>query len=259
MPNDPRSPSSPPPPGVDRAEWQTRVDLAAAYRAAARLRWNDTIYNHLTCRLPGQPHRFLVKRHGLLFSEVTASNLVTVDLDGRPLGFDDDVNPAGFAIHTAVLRARPDVNVCLHVHSVPGVALSARPEGFRYISQESAFLYDRIAYYEFNGIEERIEDSNALAARMLDGDHHTLVLRNHGVLCVGPTLPIAFIRLRYLLTCAEYQMLASNGPTPPSEIPESVCRFTRDQFEAQQRDTGFEPDWRALLRELDREAPDYAS
>lgn len=243
---------------VSAAEWQARVDLAAAYRAAALFGWNATIYNHFTTRVPGEPDRFLVKRHGDFFDEVTASSLVKVDMQGRALGFDDGVNPAAFAIHTAILGSRPDVNATLHLHTPVGIALSARPEGFRFLNQEAAFFHDRISYYRFDGIEER-PDEIAQLAGALAPHHHTLILRNHGVAIACPTVQSAFVRLQYFLICAEAQLLASAAPTPPDELAPELCRFTRDQFEAQERHTRFVPEWAALCRLLDRRLPGYAA
>lgn len=242
---------------VSAAEWQARVDLAAAYRAASLFGWNDTIYNHFTTRVPGESDRFLVKRHGHFFDEVTAGSLAKVDMQVRALGFDDDVNPAAFAIHTAILRSRPDVNATLHLHTPVGIALSARPEGFLFLNQEAAFFHDRISYYRFDGIEERPEDIDKLAASLAP-THHTLILRNHGVAIASPSVQSAFIRLQYFLICAEAQLLATAAPTPPDELAPQLCRFTRGQFEAQERHTRFVPEWAALRRLLDRRLPGYA-
>lgn len=239
------------------AERTARVDLAAAYRAASLFGWNDTIYNHFTCRVPGEPGSFLVKRHGDFFDEVTASSLVKVDMQGRALSFDDGVNPAAFAIHTAILGSRPDVNSTLHLHTPVGIALSARPEGFLFLNQEAAFFHDRISYHRFDGIEERMDEIAQLAAALAP-HHSTLILRNHGVAVAGASVQSAFIRMQYLLINAEAQLLATAGPTPPDQIPPDICRFTREQWEAQEAKTSFIPEWKALLRLLDRRLPGYA-
>lgn len=243
--------------GQAQNEREARVALAAAYRAAALFGWNQTIYNHFTVRVPGEPDRFLVKRHQDMFDEVTASSLVKVDMSGRPLSFDDGVNPAAFAIHTAILRSRPDVHSTLHIHSPVGVALSARPEGFQFLNQEAAFFHDRISYYRFDGIEERPDEVAALQAALAP-HHHTLILRNHGVAVAGSTVQGAFVRLQYFLLCAESQLLATAQPTPPDRIPPAICEFTRNQFEAQERASGFVPELKALCRLLDRKLPGYA-
>jgi ribulose-5-phosphate 4-epimerase/fuculose-1-phosphate aldolase len=242
---------------MTQAEWTARVDLAAAYRAASLYGWNETIYNHFTCRVPNEPDRFLVKRHGDFFDEVTASSLVKVNMEGRALSFDDDVNPAAFAIHTAILRSRPEVNATLHLHTPAGIALSARSEGFRFLNQEAAFFHDRISYYRYDGIEERPDEVDRLAAALAP-HHHTLILRNHGVATAGPSVQSAFVRMQHFLTCAQAQLLATASATPPDELDASVCRFTRDQFEAQERKTAFIPEWKALRRLLDRRLPGYA-
>jgi ribulose-5-phosphate 4-epimerase/fuculose-1-phosphate aldolase len=242
---------------IAEAEWQARIDLAVAYRAAAHFGWNDTIYNHFACRVPGEPGSYLVKRHAHLFDEVTASSLIKVQMQGRSLSFDDDVNPAAFAIHTAILQSRPDVNVTLHLHTPEGIALSARPEGFRFLNQEATFFYDRISYYRFDGIEERPDEVAALAAALAP-HHHTLILRNHGVAVAGRTVQGAFVRLQYLLICARAQLLACSATTPPDELPAALCEFTRNQFEAQETHSQFVHEMAALRRRIDRVLPGYA-
>lgn len=252
----PQRPTREAPPCMPAAEWQARIDLAAAYRAASLFGWNDTIYNHFTCRVPGEPERFLVKRHGDMFDEVSASRLVKVDLSGSALSFEDDINPAAFAIHTAILAARPEINATLHLHTPAGIALSARPEGFRFLNQEAAFFFERLSYYRFDGIEERPEDAHKLAASLAP-EHHTLILRNHGVVVACPTVQGAFVRMQYLLLCAQAQLLAGAGEGPPDMLEPALCRFTRDQFEAQERRTAMVPEWLALQRLLDRRLPGY--
>ena len=242
--------------GISASEWTARVDLACAYRAAGLYGWNDTIYNHFTCRVPGEPDRFPVKRHGHMFDEVTASSLVKVAMQGQALSFDDDVNPAAFAIHTAVLRSRPDVNATLHLHTPVGIAVSARPEGFLFLNQEATFFFERIAYYYYEGIEERPEDIERLA-QTLGPLQHTMILRNHGVLIAQNSVASAFIRIQHFLICAEAQLLASAAPTPPHVLEPAICRFTRDQFEAQERHTAFVPEWKAVRRLVDRRLPGY--
>jgi len=242
---------------ISDAEWGARVDLAACYCAAAHFGWNETIYNHFTTRVPGDPDVFLVKRHGDLFDEVTASSLVKVDMQGRPLSLDDGINPAAFAIHTAILGSRPDANATLHLHTSAGIALSARPEGFMFLNQESAFFHDRISYFRFDGIEDRPED-NAQLASALAPHHHTLILRNHGLAVAGSSVQTAFVRMQYLLTCAQAQLLATGQATLPDQLGPSVCEFTRDQFEALERKTAFNPEWQAVRRLLDRHLPGYA-
>lgn len=256
--DNPHGPGTPGrPAAIPEAEWQARIDLAVAYRAAAHFGWNDTIYNHFACRVPGEADSYLVKRHAHLFDEVTASSLIKVRMEGRSLSFEDDVNPAAFAIHTAILRSRPDLHVTLHLHTPEGIALSARPEGFKFLNQEAAFFHDRISYYHFDGIEERPDEVQALADALAP-HHHTLILRNHGVAVAGRSVQGAFVRLQYLLICARSQLLASAAPTPPAELPEALCAFTRQQFEAQEAKSSFVHEMAALRRRIDRVLPGYA-
>ncbi len=241
---------------LPRTERDARIALAVTYRAAALFGWNDTIYNHFTCRVPGEPECFLVKRHAHLFDEVTASSLMKVHMRGKALSFEDDVGPAAFAIHTAILGSRPDVNAMMHLHTPAGIALSARPEGFQFLNQEAAFFYDRISYYRFKGIEERADEIDQIA-EALAPLHHTLILRNHGIAVAGQSVQAAFVRMQYLMMSAQAQMLANSASTPPDALDPELCAFTRDQFESQERGSGFLPEMRALHRLVDRRSPGY--
>ena len=166
---------------IPPAEWQARVDLAAAYRHAQYAGWNDSIFNHITLRVPGEPDHFLIKPHELLFEEVTASSLLKLDMEGRPIGEDKPINPAATTIHTAVLMARPDINAVMHVHTEPGIAISAVKGGLKYFCQDAMNFYNRIGYHDFEGIATD-SDECARLARDLGQGNHSVILRNHGLL-----------------------------------------------------------------------------
>lgn len=237
-----------------QGEWNQRVDLALAYRIAAHFGWNQTIYNHFAVRVPGPGSQFLVKRHAQLFDEVTASSLVKVDTQGDALGFGDDVNPAAFSIHSAVLDSRPDLNASMHLHTVPGVAISAHPDGFKFISQESAFFFDRISYYEYGGIEEN--ECEAIA-RAFQASHHTMIMRSHGVVTTGHTIRAALFRMYYLLLCSEQQLLIESTGAKPLLLEPELCARTLAQHERFVTESGFAAEWDGWRRMIDRVNPGY--
>lgn len=137
---------------VSAAEWEARVELAAAHRFAEYSGWTDLIFNHFTLRVPAEPNCFLVKQHELMFEEVTASNLLKVRMDGEPVGTDEHVNAAAYTIHTAVFEVRPDVNAVAHIHSPAGMVLAAHAHGLRYLCQDAMMFYNRVGYHDFEGI-----------------------------------------------------------------------------------------------------------
>ena len=176
---------------VSPGEWQARVELAACYRLIAHFRMTDWIYNHISTRLPDSHEHYLINPFGLLYEEVSASNLVKVDVHGN-LAEDValDVNPAAFVIHGAIHKARPEIGCVLHTHSAAGVAVSAQEQGLLPISQNALKVYDRIAYHDFEGIALDADEQQRLVADV--GDKDVLILRNHGLLVCGASVPDAF-------------------------------------------------------------------
>jgi len=229
------------------SEQTVRDELSIAYRYVAMQGWSNSIFNHLTARIPGREDHFLVKRHGDLFSEVRPDTLIVINVDGAPLSFNDDINPAAFAIHSAILRSRPDVNAVLHVHTPVGVALATTSRGFLHISQEACFFYDRVSYHSFNGVESEAAQCDALAVA-LAVHHHTLILRNHGLLICGHTVREAVLRLSYFYECVQAQMIALAADPTLSELTPDICIDVRDQFERQNLASGMEAEWRAIRR-----------
>ncbi len=240
---------------VTAAEWEARVDLAGAYRMAAINHWSDLIFNHFTVRVPGEPDHFLIKRHTLFFEEVTASNLVKVNLEGEPVGADHDVNLAGFVIHSAVYKVRPDVNAVMHLHSQPGTAISARKGGLRFLNQEAMQFYNRIGYHDFEGIALDTDECERLGRNL--GPHKAMILRNHGLLTCGPTVADAMLTLRMLIVVAEVQLQIEATGAEISEPPPEVCERTAQQFEALGMKSGRRDEWQGVLRFLDRKDPSY--
>ena len=235
---------------VSAAEWETRVDLAAAHRFAEYSQWTDLIFNHFTARVPGEPRHFLVKQHELMFEEVTASNLVKLDLDGNPVGENQHVNAAGYTIHTAVLEARPDVNSVMHVHSPAGMVLSAHKHGIRYLCQEAMQFYNRVGYHDFEGVAVDLEERERLGRNL--GKFNTLILRNHGLLTCGNTVYNALLLMHNLISLAEVQARMEATGQEMGIPPDEVCERTAQQFEKfRERDSG-RVQWQAILRQLDR-------
>jgi len=238
---------------MSAAEWEARVDLAAVYRLAAHYGWDDVIYNHCSMRVPGEPRKFLMKRHELLWTEVTAANLVKVDM-GDDLDESAGVNRPGFTLHGGVLRGRPDVNCAVHVHTPTGMAIAGLKGGLRMISQEATRFYGCLGYHAYEGITEDFGERERLIAHL--GNNRAMILNNHGVLTVGKTAREAFVLMRHLLEAAEIQLRMEATGGALIEIPPEVCKKTVAQYEKHDSGRG-SADWPAYLRMLDRIDPSY--
>ena len=241
-------------------EQQLRRELAAVYRLVAHFRMTDLIFTHISLRIPGPEHHFLINPYGLLFEEITASSLVRVDLDGRPVGAPDArVNPAGFVIHSAIHRAREDALCVLHTHSRAGCAVAALEEGLLPVNQMSLEFYNRVSYHDYEGIALNLDEQKRLAADL--GDTNALILRNHGLLTVGSSAAQAFLRMFYLDKACEIQIAAAAAGTLRLPAPD-VCEYTAQQYEGAVVGDYGDPEamslaWAALLRLLERVAPGY--
>jgi ribulose-5-phosphate 4-epimerase/fuculose-1-phosphate aldolase len=242
---------------VSSAEWQQRVNLAACYRLVALYGWVDLIFTHISARVPGPEHHFLINPYGLMFNEITASNLVKVGLDGHKV--DDspfDINPAGFTIHSAVHAAREDADCVLHVHSVNGVAVSAQEEGVLPLSQHSIFVLSSLAYHDYEGVALEADEKPRLVRDL--GDKRFLMLRNHGLLTVGRSVAEAFVAMYFFETTCMMQVRAMAGGTPLRRIGNAIIDGAQRQMEEVTRGAGFGLAWPALLRRLDATAAGYA-
>ena len=240
---------------ISAPEWQARVDLAAAYRLIARFGWDDVIYNHASMRVPDQARRFLIKRHELLYTEVTASNLVKVSMDDD-LDESAGVNRPGFTLHGGVLSARPDVNCAVHVHTELGMALAGLKHGLRMLSQPAIRFYNRIGCHPYEGITEDFAERARINAAL--GTNRALIMHNHGVLTVGKTVRESFVLMKYLLEAAAIQLKMEASGAELIEIPPHVCEKTAKQYETHDSGRGA-ADWPAYLRMLDRIDPSYRS
>lgn len=231
-------------------EWKVRTDLAAAYRLFDRLGMTDLIYTHMSARIPDTPDHFLINPYGLMFHEVTPDNLVKVDIDGNLVdGRDGDaINPAGFTIHSAVHHARPDVGAVIHLHTDAGMAVSAQADGLLPITQHSLRWYNRIAYHTYEGIALDLAERERLIADL--GSHHSMILRNHGLLTAGQDVAEAAVLMYYLEQACKQQIMAMAGGRPLIYPSPEVCEHTAQQYERAYPRAGV-LEWDALLRWLD--------
>src|SRR5881396_2492814 len=216
---------------VSAEEWQTRVDLAAAYRLVALYGWDDLIFTHISARVPGAEHHFLLNPYGMMFDEVTASSLVKVDLDGsKVMDSPYQVNPAGFTIHSAVHAARADALVVMHLHTDYGIAVSAQKEGLLPISQQSMFALASLAYHDYEGLALDEDEKPRLVADL--GDRHYMILRGHGLLTVGRTAAEVFLAMFLLERACKIQILAQSGGADLVEIPAPIVKRVDSQLRA---------------------------
>ena len=236
-------------------EWKMRVDLAAAYRLVAHFGWDDLIFTHISARVPGPDHHFLINPYGLTFDEITASSLVKVDLEGKviePTPYF--VNPAGFTIHSAVHAAREDAHCVLHLHTVAGVAVSAQKGGLLPLNQTAMLLGGELAYHDYEGIALNHDERPRLVADL--GDKHAMILRNHGTLCVGSTVPAAFLTAYFLERSCATQVATLAGGVEINWAADYVQALVQQQASFG-RGMIENLAWAPLLRKLDRIDPHY--
>ena len=240
---------------VSAEEWQTRVDLAACYRLVALYGWTDLVFTHITARVPGPEHHFLINPYGLMFDEITASSLVKVDQQcNKVIDSPFPVNPAGFVIHSAIHEARHDVQCVLHTHTRAGIAVSAQKCGILPISQQSTFVLASLAYHDYEGVALRDDEKARLKADL--GKANNLVLRNHGLLVCGKTIPEAFLNMYTLENTCRIQLDAQAG----GELITVNPKIIDGAMAAAKAVTVGGPGaltWPALIRKLDRADPSY--
>ena len=243
---------------VSPEEWQTRVDLAAAYRLVAMFKWDDLVFTHISARVPGTHDEFLINPYGLMFDEITASSLVRIDANGVKLDKSPyDVNPAGFTIHSAIHAARHDVQCVLHVHALNGIAVSAQAGGVLPLSQQSIFVLSSLGYHGYEGVALREDEKPRLVAD-LGPTNNFLMLRNHGLLTVGRTIPDAFLGMYLFETVCTIQVRAMAGGGELVHVDPGIIESAQQQ--ARQATNGLGAGalaWPGLLRRLDRVDPGY--
>ena len=245
---------------VSSEEWQTRVDLAAAYRLVALFKWDDLVFTHISARVPGREGEFLINPYGLMFEEITASSLIRVDAAGNKLDASPyDVNPAVFTIHSAVHAARHDAQCVLHVHSLNGVAVSAQRAGVLPLSQQSIFVLSSLGYHDYEGVALRDEEKPRLVAD-LGPQNQYLMLRNHGLLTLGATVADAFLNMYLFETVCTIQVRAMAGGTELVPIDPRIIQGAQAAAKTVTRGVGGGAlNWPGLLRRLDRADPSYRS
>jgi ribulose-5-phosphate 4-epimerase/fuculose-1-phosphate aldolase len=240
---------------VSPEEWNLRVDLAAAYRLVALYGWSDLVFTHISARIPGPEHHFLINPYGLMFDEITASSLVKIDQQcNKLIESPFPVNPAGFTIHSCIHQVRDDAACVLHTHSRAGVAVSAQKCGVLPISQQSTFVIPQLAYHDYEGVALRDDERPRLQADL--GSNNFLMLRNHGLLTIGSSIAEAFLSMYTFESTCRIQIDAQAGgeliyvnPKIMETMPMVLKVVTAGQ--------GAQLAWPALLRKLDRTDPSY--
>jgi len=244
---------------VSEAEWQARVDLAALYRLVALRGWDDMIHTHISARIPGPDHHFLINPYGLFFSEITASSLVRIDLDGMIVQETDyAINPAGFTIHSAIHAARDDAKFVMHLHTDQGCAVSASREGLLPLTQHALIALPHVAYHDYEGIALNLDERERIVAD-LGAEKKLMILRNHGTLAIGATAAECWNLMYFLERACRFQVLAmAHGRENMLMAPQA----SQDEVKAQSQSAM--PllsmlSWPGNLRELDRRSPGYAA
>ncbi|WP_186222926.1 class II aldolase/adducin family protein [Burkholderia gladioli] len=243
---------------ISPEEWEMRVNLAACYRLTALFGWDDLIFTHISARVPGPEHHFLINPYGMGFEEMTASSLVKVDLEGRKVSDSPyEINPAGFVIHSAVHAAREDAHCVMHVHSINGTAVSAQEDGLLPLTQHSLIVLRSLGYHDYEGIALEDEEKPRLVADL--GRHTHLMLRNHGLLTVGASPAEAFVAMYFFEAACMMQVRAQAGGGKLRTISQPILDGITRQMAAVTTNQG--PGtlvWPSLLRKLDRHNPGYA-
>jgi len=239
---------------MDEAEWQVRLDLACAYRLAHHFGYDDLVWNHISARVPGREDHFLINPLGLGFEEITASNLVKIDLEGRVVEGDAQINYTGFVIHGAIHRARHDVACVMHSHTIAGMAVSALREGLLPLVQDAFIFHNRLATHDYEGVSLDTAECDRLAGHL--GQQKAMLLRNHGLLTCGTTVGEAFVLMYYLDKSCRVQlevMQSGAAVVLPDEATiekaaQQSTRFAAGKYE-----------WPALMRRMERKDPSFRS
>ena len=242
---------------VDAVEWKVRVELAALYRLVAMHGWDDAIFTHISARIPGPDHHFLINPYGMFFEEITASSLVKIDLEGNILQDTPYfINPAGFTIHSAIHAAREDAQFVMHLHSDQGVAVAAQEEGLLPLSQHALIVMPNLAYHDYEGIALNLDERERLVAD-LGPTKKLMLLKNHGTLSVGATAAECWLGMFYLERACKQQVMAlSAGRKHVLEAPKAAQEEVKMQIGGGMGMIG-QLAWPGCLRQLDRRLPGY--
>ena len=243
---------------VSDEEWQIRVDLAAAYRLVAHFGWDDLIFTHLSARIPGPEHYFLLNPYNLMFEEVTASSLVKVDKDGHAVDETPFMtNPAGFTIHSAIHMAREDAHAVMHLHTPAGQAVSAHEEGLLPLTQTAMLVRGDLAFHDYEGVAVDLDERERLVANI--GDKGAMLLRNHGTLATGSNVGECFIKLYFLERACEAQIMALSAGDAVNNPPQGTPETTAEQGSMGLQIVANMLAWPALLRKAYRLDPSFAT
>jgi ribulose-5-phosphate 4-epimerase/fuculose-1-phosphate aldolase len=252
------------PTGMDEAEWQVRCDLAALYRLVAHYKMTDFIYTHISARVPGPEHHFLINQYGVLFEEMRASDLVKIDLDGNIVNQDEKgtrmVNAAGFTIHSAIHEAREDLTCVIHTHTAAGIAVSCQAHGLLPITQHALKFYGCLSYHGYEGIALELDERPRLVAD-LGPTNKAMILTNHGLLVGGASIQEAFLEIYFLERACQAQIAALSGGAKLVFPPVAVQEHTSAQFNAPgpHRAAHANMAWQSALRQISGVGSDYRS
>jgi ribulose-5-phosphate 4-epimerase/fuculose-1-phosphate aldolase len=239
-------------------EARLRRDLAAAIRLVHYFKWDDIVATHISVRIPGPEHHFLINPYGLMFDEVTASSLVKIGVDGQKVdGSPYEVNPAGFTIHSAIHEDNADAQCVMHLHTIFGIAVASQKRGLLPLNMSSMLLNEAVAYHDFEGLSFNHDERPRLAANL--GNKRVLILRNHGTLTVGKTVGEAFNTMYWLERSCQTQIYAASGGAELNIPKDEVQAVVKNQADAVSEGFANNVVWPALLRMLDRQCPDYKS
>jgi ribulose-5-phosphate 4-epimerase/fuculose-1-phosphate aldolase len=242
-------------PEMTDAEWNTRCELAALYHVVDHLGWTDLINTHMSARIPGEPNHFLINNYGEMFDEITASSLVKMDMDGNVLSPGGKFNNAGFTIHSGVYKARPDANCVLHTHTRAGAGVSLLAKGLRPISQDALHVLDDVAYHPY-GVPATVEECEALGRTCAHGS--CVVLLNHGLLTLGPTIHGAMMRLYMMERACELELIARTIDEPPVQIEDYVIAKAAERMKKIRNTEGYGlGEWKGLVRTVERKGADF--
>ncbi len=244
---------------VSPEEWQTRIDLAAAYRLVAMYGWDDLVFTHITAKVPGSTRgseEFLINPYGQMFDEISASSLVKINLQGeKVMDSPFPINPAGFLIHSCVHEARTDAKCVMHTHSINGVSVSAQKDGVLPISQQALYVLASLSYHDYEGVALNDEERPRLVRDL--GDEIFFMLRNHGLLTVGGSIADAFLAMYIFEAACMIQVRALAGDRKLIPIPEQILAGAKQMREQVTHGLGGQLAWPGLLRKLDRQMPGY--
>lgn len=245
---------------IDAVEWQARRDLAALYRLIAHFRMTDLIDTHISLRIPGPEHHFLINRYGVIFDRMKASDLVRIDQHGQVVNGDarnSRVNAAGFIVHSAIHMAREDLNCVIHTHTAAGMAVAAQEHGLLPITQHALKFYGKLGYHTYEGIALSLDERERLVADL--GTHNAMILRNHGLLAAGSSVAQAFHEIHFLERACQAQVQALSGNSKLLQPSEEVCRLTAEQFSRDDAEEIIQLSWDAALTLIEDQRESYCS